>query len=216
MASLILISAVSIVYASQAVALNPGDTISDAGVQAAAEAQGAVFAPASDANVAAAAVIVQKLRAKGANEATLGGVMLAAYASSAYAGAGGYVTPTVSAITGTGSAVVNRAIPTGVTAVLVIESVGLVTTKGGGSESVGDTYHLRTRVTVKNVGGTVSIVSNKTEVSITDADASVATTGYTFSASGANFVTTIANAAGLNAGTIVTHTMTVSEQDYAA
>ena len=216
MSSLILITSVMVVYAGQPMTLNPGDTITDPDVQAAAIAEGAVFALTSDANVVAAALVVRKFKSKGADDAVCANVMLAAYMSSAYAGAGGYSTPTTVAITGTGSTTVNRAIPTGVTAVLVIEATGIVTTKGGGSEAVGDTYHLRTEVTAKNVAGTVTIVTNKTEVSVTDADASMAATGYSFSGSGANFVTTIANAAGLNAGTIVTHAMTVTEQDYAA
>lgn len=85
MSALVLITACTIVSAGQPILLNPGDTIADTGVQAAALAQGAIFAPTTDVAVAAAALVVQKLRSKGANEVACQGVMMAAYASTAYA-----------------------------------------------------------------------------------------------------------------------------------
>jgi hypothetical protein len=201
---------------NQAALVRSGDSVANATVQAAVEAKGGIFAPATDTNVAAAALIVQKLRAKGANESACDAVMLAAFASSAYAGVAGG-TQYSKAIAGGGTAAtITRAIPSGVTAVLRIKGVGIVTTKGGGSEAVGDTYHLDTELTVKNVAGTVSIVSSLTQVSVTDADTSQAATTYGFTASGGNLVITITNAAGLNAATVDTHVVNVSEQDYAA
>ena len=136
--------------------------------------------------------------------------------------AGSAIVPFGGPLTGpsTAGAAINIAVPAGATVVLTITAVAKVTTKGGGTESVGDTYHLETKITAKNVGGTVSIVSNVTQVSVQDSDASMvsleagAASAYQFSGAGANFVIGWQNPTGINAGTVVTHTIQVSSRQF--
>lgn len=213
---MILINTTTIVYNGSSTQLNAGDTVTDTSVIATAEAEGAVFGPPSDANLVAAQALVQKLRGKGRNEQELTQVMLSAYALSAYT-ASSYSAPySKNATGGSATAVFSWPIAEGVTAVLRLEAVGIVTHKGGGAENVGDTYHLNTEVTVKNVGGTISIVTNETEVSVTDADASMALTAYAFTETSTDFVATVTNPSTLNTATVVTHQLTVKEIDFAA
>jgi hypothetical protein len=71
------------------VKLLPGQLVNDAVTPLAPyQAQGVVFWPSSDANVAAAAVIAQKFMARGANESELGMIMDAAIAYSSLQGNG--------------------------------------------------------------------------------------------------------------------------------
>jgi hypothetical protein len=137
------------------------------------------------------------------------------------------VAPTVpssygGALTGpsTAGVAVPLAIPAGATMVFTITAVAKVTTKGGGTENVGDSYHLETKVTAKNVGGTVSIVNNVTQVSVQDSDPSMVSlevgnaSQYTFAASGANLSLGWLNPSGINAGTVVTHSILVSSRQF--
>jgi len=84
MTTLINIVATSIIYYGQSVVVQAGDTVADTTVQAAVEANGGLFCQTTDAVVSAAIPIVQKLRTKGANEATLNQIMLSAFMASAY------------------------------------------------------------------------------------------------------------------------------------
>ena len=85
MSTLVLVNTVTIVQNSQPSKVFAGESISDAGIQASVLAAGGVLAPATDANVAAAATLVTKLRSHGANEGECNAVMMSAYASTAYA-----------------------------------------------------------------------------------------------------------------------------------
>jgi hypothetical protein len=85
MTTLVLVNTVTIVQNSQPSKLFAGDSISDAGIQAAVQAAGGILAPATDPNIVAAQAVVQKLRSHGGNEFDATALMLAAYASSAYA-----------------------------------------------------------------------------------------------------------------------------------
>jgi hypothetical protein len=67
--------------------IQAGSTISDAGVQAAYLSAGGVLVPATDAVLGPQAAIVQKARARGANEDTCSRMMLAALGNAAYTGA---------------------------------------------------------------------------------------------------------------------------------
>src|ERR1700729_1938354 len=78
MASQILINDTKAQSQSGPQMFRAGSTISDAATQAAIAAEGGLLWPATDATVAAAAVIVQKLRKKGANEELGSAAMLAA------------------------------------------------------------------------------------------------------------------------------------------
>ena len=109
-------------------------------------------------------------------------------------------------------------IAAGAAVVFEVTIVAKITTKGGGSESVTDTYRLKTTLTAKNVGGTVSVVPSISQVSVQDSDTSMvsleagAANPYTFTGSGANLAIGWKNPTGINAGTVVTHPILVSQR----
>ena len=125
--------------------------------------------------------------------------------------------PSVATLTGpSASTTVAYTIPTNTATTMRIKAVSRVTTRGGGSEAVGDTNHVDTIVTVKNVAGTVSVVANSAEVSIKDADTTMAIpVGHCgVAASGATAVVTFTSPSGLNALTVTTVTADVEMRSY--
>lgn len=108
------------------------------------------------------------------------------------------------------------AIPAATTSVLTIDCVAKVTTRTAGSEAVGDSNHVKTTITVKNTGGTVTVVPNITEVTVTDQNTTMPlpVTQCQVVGSGANAVLTLVNPAGLNGATVVTHTAYVSQRNF--
>lgn len=220
MATLILLNTTTILFGSQPTTIFAGDSVTNSDIQTALKARGGVLAPATDALVVAASAVVQKMRSHGDNEQACTNVMLAAYASSAYGASGGGggvpITPTIEAVVGGGTAggAASIPIPKGYTARLAITVVGKITHKGGGSEAVGDTFHVDTLVTARNVSGSAAEVTNETEVSVTDSDSSMTGSSVAIGTSTGNITITPTNASGLNAATVVTWTVLVAQQNF--
>lgn len=78
-----LVNGVTIVENGQAAPIRAGELISDSTTQALVQSAGGVLVLATDLNAAAAATLVQKLRARGGNEIDCNFLMLSAYAYSA-------------------------------------------------------------------------------------------------------------------------------------
>ena len=68
--------------------IRAGEYVTNAVTATALMSAGGVLAPASDPNVAAAAAIVQKIKARGGNEDDCNSAMIAGYTYSAYQGLG--------------------------------------------------------------------------------------------------------------------------------
>jgi hypothetical protein len=135
MTTLVLLATTSIVYKGQALVVQAGENVSDSSVQAALTADGATFAPATDANVAAAQLVVAKLRSHGANEQTCTQVMAAAAGATAYGAVPQHLVidvplATIQAATSGTAFAVGSALPAG--ARMVDADINVITALSGG------------------------------------------------------------------------------------
>jgi hypothetical protein len=136
MTTQVLLATTTITYQGQALVVQAGENVSDTSIQAELTAAGATFAPTGDANVAAAQLVVQKLRSHGANEQTCTNVMAAAAAQTAYAAAPVHVTidiplATIQAQTSGTAFNVGSALPAN--AKLLSADINVLTALSGGS-----------------------------------------------------------------------------------
>jgi hypothetical protein len=187
--------------------LLPGEIVTDSITQAlVVEAGGQLVTESSV--VLAAAALARKIQAKGQDSTAQTLAMLASLLSQSSAPS------TLSTmLTGASSSttlVLPQTVPIGHSAVLTISALAQVTTVGsGGSESLGDVYSFGARVTVKNVSGSVALVTNLQVVPEIDSDASMAGSSVTPGGSGTSPTIACANGTLLGTGAVVLWTVDV-------